>query len=257
MESKTILKEFREKVSEKINLKEKGIGRYLVITPFLFEDGDNLVIILKHDKKQNKWKLTDEGHTFMHLSYFMDIKDFQRGTRQEIINNCKMMFGVDEKEGELFLYVSDGKFGDSLFDFVQSLLKITDITFLERERTATTFFEDFKSSIYQITKKRKLKVEFDYYADKDKRRAYPIDARIKLEKKEIFIFAINSDNKCLNSAFSLLMFEKWGMNFGSIGVFEDQTEISRSVLAKFSDVCEKQITSLDQINRFDRYLENK
>lgn len=97
MESETILKQFRDKVSEKITLKEKGIGRYLVQTPFLFEDGDHLVIILKHEEQ--KWKLTDEGHTFMHLSYFMEIRDTQKGTRQDLIKNAKSMFGIEEKGG--------------------------------------------------------------------------------------------------------------------------------------------------------------
>src|SRR3989344_4207448 len=137
IQSETILKQFREKVSEKITLKEKGIGRYLVQTPFLFEDGDHLAIILKYDKEIKKWKLTDEGHTFMHIGYFMDIKDVKKGTRQEIIKNSKMMFGIEEKAGELFILVKDDKFGYSLFDFLQGLLKITNITYLEIDRVSS------------------------------------------------------------------------------------------------------------------------
>ena len=132
METETILKQFKEKVCEKINLKEKGIGRYLVLTPFIFEDGDNLLIILKYDKKEKKWRLTDEGHTLLHLSYFMDSRDLLKGSRQEIIESCKKMFEVEEKEGELFIYVEEDKYGDALYNFVQCLLKITDVTFLEK-----------------------------------------------------------------------------------------------------------------------------
>ncbi len=134
METKTILKQFKEKVCEQISLTEKGNERYLVKTPFIFEDGDNLSIILKFERDEKKWKLTDECHTFMHLSYFMDIKDIKKGNRDDIINNSKKMFGVSEKSGELFIYVVEEKFGDALYDFVQCLLKITDITYLDRER---------------------------------------------------------------------------------------------------------------------------
>ena len=66
-----IEKQFREKVCKEIIITKDGIDRYYISTPFTFEDGDELVIILK--KEKDKWILTDEGHTFMHLSYFIDI----------------------------------------------------------------------------------------------------------------------------------------------------------------------------------------
>ncbi len=254
METKTILKQFKEKVCEKISLKEKGIGRYLVRTPFIFEDGDNLLIILKYDKEKKKWKLTDEGHTLIHLSYFMDSKDLLKGNRQEIIDNCKKMFEVEEKEGELFIYVEEEKYGDALYNFVQALLKITDVTFLERERVASTFFEDFKSSLHKISKKKKLKPKFNYFVEKDRRREYPIDCRIQKDNKEVFVFAINSDTKCREAIISLLMLERWKIKFTSVGVFEDQSNIGRRVLAKFSNVADKQISSIDNIERFEKYL---
>ena len=196
----------------------------------------------------------------MHLGYFMEIKDTQKGTRQDIIKGAKKMFGIQEKEGELYLSIKGDKFGDALFDFIQSLLKIMDITFLGRERVASTFFEDFRKSLTNIIKKlkdkMKLEVEFNCYIPRDKRKAYPIDACIKTEREELFVFAIHNDNRCLNSAFSILMFERMGIKFNPVGIFDDQTEISRNILAKFSDVCGKQISSLDNIERFEKFLEN-
>ncbi|HJX50525.1 hypothetical protein A3K73_03870 [Candidatus Pacearchaeota archaeon RBG_13_36_9] len=256
MESETILKQFREKVSEKITLKEKGMMRYIVQTPFLFEDGDHVVIVLKYAKEVKKWRLTDEGHTFMHLSYFMDIKDTKSGTRQEIIKTSKMMFGVEEKDGELFLFVRDDKFGDALFDFVQALLKIMDVTFLERDRVASTFFGDFRVSLNKVAKKRKLDVQFNFYVDKDKKRMYPIDACIKQKNEEFFIFAINNDNTCMKALISLMRLELWKIKFHSVGIFEDLEKISPRILAKFTDIAEKQISSLDQIERFEKFIEN-
>jgi len=163
MINENILKQFKEKVDEKVSITTQGVNRFLIDTPFIFEDGDHLVIILKYNKETKEWFLTDEGHTFLHLSYFMDEKDFLKGTREKIILESRKMFGVNEKKGELTLLIKDNAFGDALYDFVQCLLKIMDITYLERERVKSTFFEDFKISINSIIQKQKLKVKFDYY----------------------------------------------------------------------------------------------
>ena len=74
-----IERDFREKVCAKLRLAPEGMGRYRVFTPFLFEDGDHLAVVLK--REGNTWLLSDEGHTFMHLTYDLEEKDLQRGSR--------------------------------------------------------------------------------------------------------------------------------------------------------------------------------
>ena len=47
MNLQTVERDFHEKVSAKIRLGAEGMDRYRVFTPFLFEDGDHLAIVLK------------------------------------------------------------------------------------------------------------------------------------------------------------------------------------------------------------------
>ena len=55
---------------------------------------------------------------------------------------------------------------------------------------------------------------------------------------------------------NLLTFEKWGLKFKSIGIFENQEEINRKTLAKFSDVCEKQFSNFPgNRDRLLKYIE--
>ena len=75
----TIERDFHEKVSAQIRLRPEGLNRFRVFTPFLFEDGDHLVIVLK--KEWGKWVLSDEAHTFMRLTYSIDENLRRTGVR--------------------------------------------------------------------------------------------------------------------------------------------------------------------------------
>ena len=120
-----IERDFREKVCEKLKISTEGVERFRVFTPFMFEDGDHLSIVLK--KENGTWILSDEGHTYMHLTYDLDEKDLQRGTRQKIISNALSVFNVQEREGELIVPIEDDSCGDAFFRFVQALLKIGNL----------------------------------------------------------------------------------------------------------------------------------
>lgn len=124
MSMETIARDFHEKVSAKVRLTAEGIDRFRVFTPFLFEDGDHLSIVLK--KEGARWMLSDEAHTYMHLTYDIDEKDLHSGTRQKIIANALSTFRVEDLDGELTLEVPDERYGDALYSFVQALLKIAN-----------------------------------------------------------------------------------------------------------------------------------
>jgi hypothetical protein len=253
MTVEAIEKDFKKKVSELLRLKAEGLDRYRVFTPFLFEDGDHLAIVLK--RNQDRWLLTDEGHTYMHLTYDLDEKDLRSGTRQKIISNALTAFSVSDKYGELIIDISEDRYGDSLFNFIQALLKISDISFLSRDRVRSTFMEDFKNFIIEnIQEKQRYTFDwFDQNHDPDGR--YTVDCKINGMPNPVFIYALPSDDKVRDATIGLLKYECWNINFRSIGIFEDQEEISRKVLARFSDICDKQYSSLSSNkDRISKYL---
>src|SRR4030065_342393 len=105
MTIETIERDFKEKVCEKLRLASEGVNRYRVFTPFMFEDGDHLSIILK--RENGRWLISDEGHTYMHLTYDLEEKDLQRGNRQKIIANALTAFSIEDQDGELLLKVPE------------------------------------------------------------------------------------------------------------------------------------------------------
>lgn len=253
MEITNIEQRFQEKVSEQVHLVSEGLNRYRVFTPFLFDDGDHLSILLK--KIGDKWFLTDETHTYMHLTYSIDEKDLQRGTRQILITNALSTFEVGENDGELFIEIHDERFGDSLYSFIQALLKITDVSYLSRERVHSTFIEDFRTFLEErIPMDRRT---FDWHDPvRDPAGNYAVNCRVNGMPTPLFIYAVNGDGTARDATISMLQFERWGLKNHSVAIFENQEEINRKVLARFSDVCEKQFSSLDvNKDRIERYLD--
>ncbi len=239
MNTKDVELDFKKKVCEEINLVPEGLSRYLVDNPFTFDDGDHYIVVLR--RGTNEWELSDEGHTIMHLSY----EGFDIGIRgyKEIITNTVSAFGLDNREGELALTIPDSRFGDALFSFIQALVKISDIKYLERERIRSLFMEEFKGFLSGIVPENRR--QFDYHHPQiDPSRVYPIDCRVEASTKPLFVFGITNDSKCQTATTIIYWWEKQQIPFNAMAIHENMEEINSKILARFSDVCGKQFSNL-------------
>lgn len=241
MNGERIVAEFRQKVCHQIEVMPEGIGRFRIVTPFEFDDGDGLVIVLK--QQGSAWQLTDEAHTFMRLTYDLDEGDLRRGTRQKLIANALDMFGVEDRDGELVMPVPAERFGDALFSFVQAILRIFDVNYLSRERVLVTFKEDFRAFLKEwIPAERRT---FDWRdPETDPQGNYAVDCRVSGVEKPLFIYGLANDHQTSAATIAIHQFKQWGAHFSTLGVFEDQEKIGRKVLARFTDVCDRQYSSL-------------
>lgn len=252
MSINTIEQDFIDKVSAKVRLSPDGKERFRVLTPFQFEDGDRLVIVLK--KLDGRWVLSDEAHTYMHLTYDIDEKSLYTGTRWEIISNALSMFEVEDHNGELILGVSEARYGDALYDFVQALLKITDVSYLSRERVQSTFMEDFRALLRE--KVPKTRMVFDWCdPDHDFKKNYPVDCRINGKPQPLFVYALSNDDRTRDATIALHQFKEWQLSFNSLGIVKGEKATSRKVLARFRDVCDECFTDISESRKeIEQYL---
>jgi len=106
-----------------VNLRPKNESLVLVETPFFFADGDPYQIFIK-EMPGGIIRLSDMGHTLMHLSYENDIDKFRDGTRGKLLEQIIAETFVKENEGEFFIEGQLENIAFNIFRLGQALTKI-------------------------------------------------------------------------------------------------------------------------------------
>lgn len=255
MDAQGIEQALKQAIGQQIEVEQEGYHRYPIFTPFTLEDGDHFHIVLRRDENTPHWIITDEGDTLMHLSYWMDYASLKKGTRQQLIQRVLQQFSIKNQNGELQFETTLPDIGSSVFNFLQALTRLSDITYLSRERAKATFMEDFREFIGQVVPQDRLVWDY-HHPEYDQQKIYPVDARINQRQIPLFIFAIGNDARCRDVTINLHNYNNWGISFQSVAIFQDQTQIARDVLARFSDVADKQFASLESSKiQIKKYLE--
>lgn len=238
-----------------VKIRRKNDSLLAIDTPFFFADGDPYQIYVK-EMPNGILRLTDMGHTMMHLSYDNDIEKFREGTRGKIFEQIKAETSVEEKNGEFYIETPLESLAFSVFRLGQALTKINDLTFLNRARAESTFYEDLQEQLYRIVGNDRITKDY-YHEGLENAKDYPIDYKIQGKSAPLFLFGIPNKDKARLTTIILERLLRANTDFDSLLIFADQSSISKQDLARLSNAGGEMIASLDAEADFSRKLHRK
>lgn len=238
-----IEKELCTQFCASIKVTQKSNNLIRIETPFFFPDGDPYQIYLR-PLRTGGFRVTDLGHTLMHLSYENDLGIFRKGTRGYLLAEILLELGLNEDDGAFYLDTILGEIPESVFKLGQGITKIYDLTFLNRYRVASTFYEDLEERIINIVGEEKVTINYIETQMKEGE-DYSIDFRIEGKEVPLFLFGVANKDKARLTTIILERLIRFEINFESLIVFQDFDNIPSNDSKRLMNVSGEMISSLD------------
>lgn len=187
----------------------------------------------------------------MHLSYENDLDALEKGTRGKLLNQIQLELGLKEEDGEFYLESTLEDIPANIFRLGQGIIKIYDLTCLNRVRVESTFYEDLNSRIYELVNEENI-IRNYIYDSKDYAEDYPID--YKIEGKIDPLFGVGNKDKARIVTIVLERLIRHEASFESLIVFQNFDEIPKNDAKRLMNVSCEMITSLDAREDLSRKL---
>ncbi len=243
-----------ERLCEEVRVEPRPDGALLLRTHFAFPDGDRYPIHLS-EALSGGVRLSDRGHTLMHISYDHDVDAFMDGTRGMLLERIMGETGLrwDGDGGALCIDSAPDRLPETLFVFGQALTRVYDLTLLSRFNAGSTFYDDLADLLFRYVDE--ARIERDFQPDVPNADAYPVDYRIDGKNEvPLFLYGVPNRDKARLTTIMLAHLHRHDLRFESILVFEDQTALPRTDLARLSDVGGDMISSLASHEDLNRKL---
>ena len=221
-------------------------------TRFQFPDGDRFPIHLT-ETPSGGFRLSDRGHTLMHISYEHAADSFLKGNRKTLLERIMGESGLQWDGGAFCVDTSPERLPEALFRFGQALTRVYDLTLLPCPGADSAFYDDLADLLSDLVGEDKCRP--DYRPNVPNAEAYPVDYRIECKNGvPLFVYGVPDRDKARLTTIMLSHFHRHELAFDSILVFENQAEIPRADLARLSDVGSHMVPSLEAREDLEREL---
>ncbi len=130
-----------ERLCEDVKVEHRPDGNLMLHTHFTFPDGDGYPFHLTQ-APAGGFRLSDRGHTLMHISYEHDIDSFLTGRRWVLLEQIIGESQICYESGVFYVDTSAEQLPESIFRFGQVLTRIHDLILLPSTDAASTFYDD-------------------------------------------------------------------------------------------------------------------
>lgn len=257
------INELQEAVCESlcadVKVVERNDGYFFVDTPFEFGDGDHYSLFLKF-LPTGGVRITDRGTTFMRMSYLNDLSKFRDGARGRLLEQLVGTSGLQEDSGEFYIDVPGGQLGNALVRFGQAITRIHDLTFLNKNRVASTFYEDLRDQLQEIVGADEM-VENYIVPNVPNADIYPVDFFVKGEDAPLFIFGVPDQAKARLATVIIQYLRQYMGNdgkrspFKSLVVLQDQSNIPHNDRGRLINAASMMVNTLDARNELKLKIE--
>ena len=235
-----------------VTVQQRTDSLWRVDTPWTFPDGDGYSIYIS-PAPTGGLRISDQGLTQMRLSYENDLAKLHEGTRGRLLAQVLADAGLMEDEGEFFLDSTADDIGANVLRMGQALTRVHDLTYLNRARAESTFYEDLREKLQSLVGSDRL-TEGYVVPGVASGRDYPVDYFIQGGAVPLYLFGVPNRDKARLATIILQHLLGARQDFNSMIVFQNMAEIARPDLSRLTNAANDMIDSLDATDDFQRKL---
>lgn len=235
-----------------VKVQKRGESLWQVDTPWTFPDGDGYSIYVSQ-APTGGLRVSDQGLTMMRLSYENDITKLHEGTRGRLLTQVLADAGLSEDDGEFYLDATAEELGTSVLRIGQALTRVHDLTFLNRLRVESTFYEDLREKLQTVVGADRL-TEGYVVPGVANARDYPVDYFVSGGASPLYLFGVPNRDKARLATIILQHLVRAGQDFDSMVVFQNAADLPRADLGRLMNAANDMIDSLDATDDFERKL---
>lgn len=219
-----------------IDFREKRPGLYKVLLPFFYEDGDMYDVFI--EEAGDKIRISDHGLTLMKLSYTFD---FDTEHKKEVLNALILQNRCRIDTGNIFLDVTPQQFTGGIYQFVQTVSKVSNMEIISKESVKSYFYELLGEFVKDTLKEYNVNVGIHPIKGSE----LAVDYEIPLDGKPLYLFGVGDDTKASKVVITCLTFQNKHVPFRSVIIHDDFEKLTRFNKTQIINISDKQFASLE------------
>ena len=244
-----VVDQLRVDFGKSVALHERRPGVFQVILPVFHEDGDMLDIYLQASILNSEMiRICDFGMTLMRLSYSYEINT---KTREQIFESILAHNDVSNDGGNLYLDSTADMLFHSILKLTGCVQKICNMRYWHREIVRSEFMKHFNE--YVGTKLRQYEPRQNTYPLSEDYKSLTVDWQLTHSNRNFYLFGVGGESKAKSTAITLLEFQKAGLSFLSLVIYENMEELSSKTRTCLTNNANKRFSTLEDFRKGAKY----